>query len=285
MPELAELYTSGQAREKLGGISSSTFKSLVDSGKIRKITPPGRKQGMYLKEDVDKAAQEIQLFRRRQRPAQETAKNQGATDWIQTSDLPYILAYDLEMYGIENTVDISITHAWWKKNPHMCRILYDKEDRRNIWGVITIMPMEEPTIFKLLKGEMREQEITPDDILTYEPGRHYFGYVASASVKPEHRPHLRRLIQEMLQYWCDQYPHMHLRKLYAVVTSDEGWKLVKHLFFAPRYDLGPNAFELDLHQRNPSRLVTAFQDCLARKQVGEEEMTAEVLRNLHPQKP
>ena len=57
-----KLYTASQAREKLGGMSSSSFKRLVDSGKIRKITPPNKVQGMYLKEDVDKLAEAMQQF-------------------------------------------------------------------------------------------------------------------------------------------------------------------------------------------------------------------------------
>ena len=57
-----KLYTASQARERLGGMSSSSFKRLVDAGKIRKVTPPGKVQGMYIKEDVDKLAEAMQHF-------------------------------------------------------------------------------------------------------------------------------------------------------------------------------------------------------------------------------
>lgn len=56
------LYTSTQARTKLGGMAPSSFKVLVDKGQIRKIVPPGKVQGMYLKEDVDKLAEAMQKF-------------------------------------------------------------------------------------------------------------------------------------------------------------------------------------------------------------------------------
>jgi hypothetical protein len=49
---------------------------------------------------------------------------------------------------------------------------------------------------------------------------------------------------------------------YSFADSDEGWNLIKHLYFAPRYDIGEKAFELDLNQLNPSKLIQAFQDCL-----------------------
>ncbi len=59
---MEKLYTSSEARKILGGISTSTFKNLVDTGKIRKITPPNKKQGFYLREDVDKIADEMKQF-------------------------------------------------------------------------------------------------------------------------------------------------------------------------------------------------------------------------------
>jgi hypothetical protein len=125
--------------------------------------------------------------------------------------------------------------------------------------------MKEETILNILKGELPERDITSDDILAYESGKKYYGYVSAASIKPEHRIRLRSLVKNLLDYWCDQYPDIQLIKLYAVAWSNEGWDLVKHLFFSPRYDLGEDAFELDLKQRNPSRLIKAYQDCMNRK--------------------
>ncbi len=118
---------------------------------------------------------------------------------------------------------------------------------------------------KILKGEMEEHDITINDILAYEPGGRYDGYISAASIKPEHRVHLRSLIEDLLSYWCNQYPEVQLIKLYAVAWSEGGWDLVKHLFFSPRHDLGKDAFELDLRERNPSRFIKKYQECIERK--------------------
>ena len=60
--KIDKLYTAGQARRRLGEMAPSSFKRLVDAGKIRKVTPPNKKQGMYLKEDVDRLAEMMQEF-------------------------------------------------------------------------------------------------------------------------------------------------------------------------------------------------------------------------------
>ena len=249
------------------GWSESTLRRRVKDGIIKPILPEGRQRGSLYPKDQVLAA----LGNRRATGKGEIEKPTktdipGETDWVCESDLPYLLALDYEMYGVANTVDISITHAWWEKNPYMCRILFDKNNRKNIWGAVTVMPIEEETIIKILRDELQEKEIKPDDILTYEKEGKYWGYIPSAMIKPEHRRHFRKLLESIFAFWCQQYPRVQLIRLYAFAASDEGLDLMRHLFFSPRYDLGERAFELDLYRRNPSKLIKSFQECIKRKE-------------------
>jgi len=147
----------------------------------------------------------------------------------------------------------------------MARLLFNAEDRREIWGGITIMPMKEETIICILKDEISEKDIRLEDILTYEPGQKYIGYVASATVKKEYATHFRELLRSVFDFACSRYPDIQITKLYAYASSPEGWDLMKRLFFTPRRDINRNAFELDLFERNPSPYLKPFQDCLKSK--------------------
>lgn len=241
------------------GLSESTLRRRVNEGAIETILPEGRQRGrLYPKAQVLAALPQIA-----KKPLETNIL--GATDWVQERDLPNLLKLDYQLYGIEYTVDISITHAWWKKNPYMCRILFDRNNRDDIWGAITIMPMHEEIIFKILRDELREKDIRPDDILTYEEGEKYYGYIPSAMIKQEHSQHFRKLLESIFDFWCEKYPHIQLIKLYAFASSDQGLDLMHHLFFSPRYDLGENAFELDPYRRNPSKLIKRFQKCIEQK--------------------
>lgn len=263
MEELEEFYTPNEARAKLGAISAEELKRYVEAGKVEKFIPPQHKRkGYYKKEDIDRLAREKRLQPKIKAKPEALA---GETDWAKSSDLPYMLAYDYENYGPANTVDISITRTWWEKNPYMARILFNANDRRDIWGGITIMPMKEETIIRLLRDEITECQITADDILTYEKGNKYHCYVASATVKEKHAPHFRELLNSVFDFWYDSYPEIQIEKLYAYAGSEKGWDLIKRLFFAPRYDIGKNAFELYPLLRNPSKLIKPFQQCLVAK--------------------
>jgi hypothetical protein len=257
-----DLITSREAVKLFveADLSEATFRRRVREKIIQPELEEGRQRGALYPRDQVLAA--ISQSTGRKAPRQEIQESLGATDWVQADDLPYLLALDYEMYGIESTVDISITHAWWIKNPYMCRILFDKKDRRNIWGAITVIPMEESTIFNLLNGTMQERQITADNILEYKDGGKYYAYIPSAVIKPEHRQSFMLLIGSMLDFWCKQYPQVQIVKFYAFAASDTGWDLMKKLFFSPRYDLGESAFELDPYKRNPSRIVRAFQQCV-----------------------
>lgn len=260
-----DLLTSAQAITlfEQAGLSEATFyRKVRDEKLIDKILPRGRSRGaLYPKKQVNKVIQD----ETGKTPLEERDEPLAETDWIQTRDLPYVLALDLDLYGVDNVPDISITHSWWEKNPYMCRILFDKKDRRNVWGALTIMPLKEDIIIKVLNNEVEEDEIRPDDIFTYEKGKEYVGYVASTVIRPEYQIYLRKLIKDMLSFLCDQYPDIKISKLYAFAGSPEGWELISHFFFAPRYDIGENAFELDLSRRNPNRLISDFQNCIKSK--------------------
>ncbi len=247
------------------GYTEQTFFRHVREQKIRKQLKEDQARGArYNLKDIEKMISDRKAKNKR-RIAQTRQETSAETDWVKETDLPYLLALDVELYGAEEAVDFSITRAWWKKNPYMCRVIYDKHNRKDIWGYATIMPMDMETITKLLTREMHERDIRPEHILTYKEGKNYQVYATSIVVRADKRSYIRELLNSLLNYWCEQANNFTISKIFAYADSDEGWNMIKHLFFAPRYDIGPKVFELDIRQINPSKLVTAFQDCIKSK--------------------
>src|SRR5712664_3366092 len=54
-------YTATEVK-KLLNVSDPVIRTYAQKGKIKYIVPPGRKQGFYLREDVDKIVNEISAF-------------------------------------------------------------------------------------------------------------------------------------------------------------------------------------------------------------------------------
>jgi len=51
---------------------------------------------------------------------------------------------------------------------------------------------------------------------------------------------------QRMQHWCEQYPKRYISKIYAQAESNAGDILIQKLFLAPRKDLAPNAYVLNL---------------------------------------
>jgi len=265
---MEQLYSSSQARSKLS-VSTSTFKRLVDSGKIRKVTPPNKKQGMYVKIDVDKIAEEMKPFsgNARYRNKQRSQNNElaTATDWQKISDLPAILKLDLKVYQENIVGDIGLYISWERKNPKITMISFESSNREHILAYISLVPLPEKIILSILKGERPELSISPDEIVTYERKGGYTLLAESVVVDPDHPEQLNTVLREVLTYWCRQYPDRYIEKIYADAATDHGDMLARKLYFSPLYNISDRAYMLDLKKPGISKIVRNFQECLKQK--------------------
>src|SRR6266700_2241517 len=109
------LYSASEAREKLGGMSTSSFKRLVDSGKIRKVVPPGKSQGKYIREDVDKLAEAMEQFVQIY-SASEPAEKLDFSQAKNESDIQETVLIAKQNLG-ENAYGLEKRMAWFRKAP------------------------------------------------------------------------------------------------------------------------------------------------------------------------
>jgi hypothetical protein len=268
---MEQLYTSSEARAKLGA-STSTFKRYVDTGKIRKVTPPNKKQGMYIKEDVDKIVEEMRPFTRLAgKKLDEDRRIATSIDWQKISDLPAILKLDLTVYKENIVGDIGLYISWEKKNPKITLLSFERNNRDNVLAYISLVPLPEQVILSILKGEREEISISPDEIETYKRKGGYTLLAESIVIHPDHPEQLYNLFKEVLGYWHEQYPDRYIEKIYADAVSENGDMLARKLFFSPLYEVSDRAYVLDLRKPGITKIVKNFQESLKQKdhRVGE----------------
>ncbi len=257
---MTRYLTASEAIEMLN-IPASTFYRLVKEGKITKYYPTSvSKHGMYSLMEIAHMSNQF-----KQGVGGEEV-GVGETDWLEGTDIGNI--YDLEypIFG-EQTTNPSIIRKWYERNPYTYRLLFRKNERRDLWGVMNMLPLEEETILKLLRGEMREAELDPQkDILTFDRPGTYNLYVPSVVLRSHKWQHFVVLINSVFDHWCAQAPERMIGKIYAHVYNRSGELLAKKLFFSPLWHLSDTAYMLDLARPNPSRLIQGFQQCLEHRQ-------------------
>jgi predicted DNA-binding transcriptional regulator AlpA len=266
---MSEKYLSASQAIDTLQIPPATFYRYVKEGKIKKHYPSQiSKHGMY---DAQEIARMISQFKNTSEP-----KETGETDWIKSSDMGNMYDLEYKEYGDE-TGNPSIIRKWYERNPYICRVLFNKSDRKDFWGAINMLPLEEETIYKLLRGEIKDIDLDPQrDILTYEaPGAYNF-YVASIIIDRTKRQHFQLLMNSLFHFWCDQAPERRIGKIYGRIVTEHGELMAKKLFFSPTPYISESAFMLDMSRPNPSRIIQSFQYCVEAR---EEENETTVWEN------
>lgn len=225
-------YTKKEALEKLG-IPESTFYQMVGDGRIRSYLPPHRKRGaFYDREQID-AIVAIQIATgQKATPANEKLIFGASTE----VDLAQEVAIGLDLYGANDIVPLGKLRQWWQRNPEMFLAL--KRSDGVLVGYSSITPMKHETILKLIRDEIRETDVNPQDIYPYSVGIPLECYIASLTTVPGHEQHRYafRLILDVAHFLKRLGERgVNITRFYAIGASEEGRKKAEQLGFTEIY--------------------------------------------------
>lgn len=175
--ENKEYYTAREAQEILA-MTYSALRNQVHAGTIRTAIPPGRRQTVYHKRDVDQLKKEMHAWvSRRQSELAAPARFVKAT----IDDLPELVALADAAFGGSNTISVERRIEWLKKNPDIYYLL--KQEQQAV-GYVAIVPLLPEAIDDLFSQRRPAQDLTEDDILPYMPGVPIDVYVLAIAVRP-----------------------------------------------------------------------------------------------------
>src|SRR5712691_9240614 len=127
-------YTPKEARELLG-MTYSGLQNQVNIGNLHPITPPGRKQKVYPKNEVDELKAELEAWSvGRQLVKTPPTKFVKAT----IDDMPQAVVLANAVFGGVNTISLETRIAWLQKNPD---IEYFLKQEDQIVGYFSLTPL------------------------------------------------------------------------------------------------------------------------------------------------
>ncbi|HLJ33482.1 MAG TPA: helix-turn-helix domain-containing protein [Ktedonobacteraceae bacterium] len=224
-------YTKKEALEKLG-IPESTFYQMVSDGRIRSYLPPHKKRGaLYDREQID-AIVAIQIATGQKLPTEEHLMFGASTE----VDLAQEVALGLDMYGADDIVPLKKLRQWWQRNPEMFLAL--KRSDGVLVGYSSITPMREETILKLIRDEIREADVNPQDIYPYSTSIPLTCYIASLTTVPGPKQHQYavRLIFDVALFLKKLGERgVNITRFYGIGASEEGRTIAERLGFNEIY--------------------------------------------------
>jgi hypothetical protein len=223
-------YTATQAKEILG-VTHGMLYQYVRNGNLHPVTPPGKKQGIYLKKEVDRLANKLQAFF----AVSEEGKPSSTLEQAKEEDLPEIITISQRIFGDGPGVpSLESRREWLRKNPNT---FYALKNEGRIVGYTSILPLKQELVDKLVAETIRGKDITYDDVLTFTPGSHMSIYIMAIGTDPR-LPHTEkhayglRLISGLMDFLVDLgYRGITVETITARSYKPDGIRLLRKIGF------------------------------------------------------
>lgn len=189
-------YTLTEAA-KILNLSNAMVRRYVEKGKIHYYQIQGREHGFYLKEDVDTLANELNAFMLMQ------SKTSSTFERVTERDLKATVEITRVLFGLRDAPEATLARrlSWIRKAPD---ILYVLKSEGTVVGYFIWLPLKPEKIMNILNGTEYSQEINPEEIETFEPGKPLHIYLMGIGVRPgvshfEKRSYGARLIAGVMK--------------------------------------------------------------------------------------
>lgn len=235
-------YTAREAQQRLG-LGVGAFYYLVDTGRIKKLAPPGKTRGFYSKHQIEKLAKERTTSIRGDEESGITFLKATQDDIHEEYELATLLLNGSMGYGLPTY------EAWLRYNPDSNFIV---RDQGRLVAFMQMLPLKRETLKRWLNGEVREWEIGVEDVLPYEVGSSVECLISSIATtadvdKWKRRVYGMRLMRGFLRFRDDLTKQgVTITRFYAASAAPDGLALLRKAKFEERGSIGKRAvFELD----------------------------------------
>ncbi len=193
-------YTAKEVKEKLG-ITQGRLNTYIRNGTLKPFTPPGKKQGVYRRSEVDQLARDLQVFEEIRQATSSTFTRATADDLKATVQITRVL------FGLRESDEETLARrlSWIKRNPDIFYVL--KSDGQVV-GYAAMLPLKPDKIERILSGEESSQLTNADEIEEFKPEKPISIYLVAAGVIPglshfEKRSYGARIVSGMVNAIID----------------------------------------------------------------------------------
>jgi hypothetical protein len=251
-------YTAWEARQYLD-MDVGAFYYLIETGKVKRITPPGKKRGFYSKHQIEKFAKEKLKYVNVEEEEGPTFMKATWNDLDEEYELATLLLNGNAAYGVPTY------NMWLSKNPDTNFII---RDQGRLVAFLLVLPVKQRTIKRWINGEIREWEIVAEDILPYTPISSLECIIMSMATtsdvdKCKRCEYGLRIIRGFLKFLHELVAQgITITRFYSIGATVEGSTLLKEAGFEERGHIGKRVvFELN-PTTSVSRMAQAYREVI-----------------------
>lgn len=232
MPKRAKapkgFYTASDVMRILD-IGNSTLYHYVEIGKIKKVVPPERKEGYYVKADIDKLIQAREAF------ILQYADDTTSFNVAQEEDIEGVTNLGIELFGKYGIEDYEMRLSQHRANPDIFYVLKQEDI---VVGYVGLFPLKHEAIESIMAGmeesRFRTNILAPTNILPFVVGDNIelFLIIGAKQDVKKSKIYGARLISgtiEVLEHFARK--GILIETLYATSRTRDGIRLCKGLGF------------------------------------------------------
>jgi hypothetical protein len=253
-------YTASTVRRRLGNISDGMLRSYIQRGLIERTVPPGRKQGFYKRETVDKLAKEL-LSPWGDSILKSSIKPVETLDEMQEC----INIANLVFNGTDDT-PMEVYAGRIKANPYCYHMV---KSNNKIVGFAGIVPLREGKLSEVL-AQTVPVNISNNDVVPFKPGTVAEIYISVMVTNPDASTLYRhawgfrmiRYLMRLIKEWG--YQGIIIKTIGARSAMPDGVKLLQHLGFTEIKRATPErrTFIIDV-EKSGIPFIEQYQEALA----------------------
>lgn len=219
--------TSTEAMKKLGKM----LYVHVRNGRIRKIVPEGFKQGYYAIADVEALLAGEALFST-YKPGDYRNHPSSTYGLATVDDMPALGELGARALGYALSPD-ETRIARLRKNPECYQVLRNQEGQ--IVGYVSILPLSNETVTRLIRDEIKTSDITANEILNFVPGQPLHIYILAMCVDPactyaQKRTYGSRLLFGLMAFLFDLAQRgVEIESITSRSWTGDGVRLLRHM--------------------------------------------------------
>lgn len=204
--------TASATRRMLGNISDGMLRTYINKGLIERFVPPGRTQGFYRREDVEKLAREIEFTAWQADARASRSSFRPAT----AEDIEAIADIDERTFNARGTnpeprklyfqQGVETYARWLARNPQTFFVLENTAGK--ILGFACLLPMKWEAMERFIRDEVKWTDIADSDIDLFEPGNPLHLYVIALCIDPvyprkQRRTYGARLLSGVFEFFLE----------------------------------------------------------------------------------
>jgi hypothetical protein len=174
--KISDRYYSGREVQRILSITEPALRNLVKQRKLRKIVPPGREYGVYLKEEVNTYAEKWLAFLTVKEPPKTIFTRATEQDMEEEQELAR------RAIGSPGLMTSEIRRAWLAVCPEGD---YHLRHNNKLVAYFRILPVKHERLIEFMEGKIRGGEITADDIDPFEPGKPVECFLVGIASEPD----------------------------------------------------------------------------------------------------